>query len=560
MNAFDVRIHAIRRRPDRRRPFEVRWHGGGRARSRSFITRGLADSYRAELVRAARQGLDFSPGTGEPACWATPGPATTSWLEHAAVYAAMKWPLAAAHTRAGIADALATITPALLTQGRNRPPAAVLRTALYRHAFNPVRADADPGPPATAALAWAGHHCLPLTALADPQVTRGALEALALCLNGTRAAATTITRKRAVFHGCLGYAAELGLLEANPLDHITWRPPKSSFAVDPRSAATPAEVQAILAEVTQIRPELTAFFGCLYYAALRPAEAVALRASSCTLPSGGWGQLTLTGSLPRSARAWTGNGTPREPRGLKHRPNGAIRTVPIPPQLARLLRCHLRTFGWADDGRLFRGARGGPLSESLYGRIWHQARAAAIPEDGTGTQTARRPYDLRHAALSLWLASGAPPAEIAARAGHSVRVLLTTYAHGMPGCDQIASQQIEQALRPSVWPLAGPRKSAPMPGIPSVMRPRHSWTQRDTAGLDTSAQIRLEVCDLRKCRPGRPSPRITAPDSRSRAPVLHKPLISPDLAHHWPTAIGNGLPDRSRTRIRPGIREHRHRV
>jgi len=136
-------------------------------------------------------------------------------------------------------------------------------------------------------LAWARHHCLPLTALADPQVTRRALDALTLRLDGTRAAAATITRKRAVFHGCLGYAAELGLLEANPLDRITWKLPRSSFAVDPGSAATPAEVQAILAEVTQIRPELTAFFGCLYYAALRPAEAVALRASSCILPSRG---------------------------------------------------------------------------------------------------------------------------------------------------------------------------------------------------------------------------------------------------------------------------------
>jgi integrase len=85
------------------------------------------------------------------------------------------------------------------------------------------------------------------------------------------------------------------------------------------------------------------------------------------------------------------------------------------------------------DGHLFQGTRGGPLSESLYGRIWHRARAAAIPEDKAGTQPVRRPYDLRHAALSLWLASGAPPAEVAARAGHSVRVLLTTYAHTIPG-------------------------------------------------------------------------------------------------------------------------------
>jgi hypothetical protein len=167
MSAFDVRIHAIRRRPDRRRPFEVRWHAADRARSRSFITRGLADSYRAELICAARKGLDFSPGTGEPPSWAAPEAATISWLEHAAAYAAMKWPLAAACTRAGIADALATITPALLTPGRGAPPAAVPRAALYGHALNSARAAADPGPLAAVALGWASDHRLPLTALAE---------------------------------------------------------------------------------------------------------------------------------------------------------------------------------------------------------------------------------------------------------------------------------------------------------------------------------------------------------------------------------------------------------
>lgn len=66
MNRFDVSVHAIRRRPGRRRPFEVRWRAAGRSRSKSFITRKLADSYRAELVGAARMGLDFDPLTGEP--------------------------------------------------------------------------------------------------------------------------------------------------------------------------------------------------------------------------------------------------------------------------------------------------------------------------------------------------------------------------------------------------------------------------------------------------------------------------------------------------------------
>ena|ERR1700722_11669219 len=96
---------------------------------------------------------------------------------HLAGLRCAEWSLAAAHTRAGIADAPATITPALLTPGRGRPPAALLRAALYRQAFNPARPHTEPGPVATAVLAWARHHCLPLIALAGPQVTRHALDA-----------------------------------------------------------------------------------------------------------------------------------------------------------------------------------------------------------------------------------------------------------------------------------------------------------------------------------------------------------------------------------------------
>jgi hypothetical protein len=55
MCSFDVRVFAIRRRPGRA-AFEVWWRVAGRDRSRSFLTRALADSYRAELLRAARRG------------------------------------------------------------------------------------------------------------------------------------------------------------------------------------------------------------------------------------------------------------------------------------------------------------------------------------------------------------------------------------------------------------------------------------------------------------------------------------------------------------------------
>jgi integrase len=446
MDVFDVRVYQIRRRADRRRPFEVRWHAAGRAWSRSFLTRGLADSYRAELVRAARKGLEFGPATGEPVLWATPPVPDTTWYQHAVAYVDMKWPHLAAHSRASMAEALATVTPELTRPTANRPPAGMLRAALYGHAFNPHRRHATVDLATVKALGWLERASLPIQQLRDPRVIRLASDALAVRLDGHLAAANTIARKRAVFHSALAYAVELGLLPSSPLGQVTWKAPGAGGAVNPLTVASPAQVHAILAGVTRIRPELTAFFACLYYAALRPEEAVALRSRDLVLPPRGWGKLILTRACPRTGSAWTSTGEPYETRGLKHRPHDAIRIVPIPPVLAGLLRQHLRQFGTTSDGRLFRGTRGGQLSESVYGRTWHAARLAALGPALAATVLARRPYDLRHAALSLWLNATGAPAEVAARAGNSVRVLHTVYTHCLHGQQDAVSQQIEHAL------------------------------------------------------------------------------------------------------------------
>ena len=135
------------------------------------------------------------------------------------------------------------------------------------------------------------------------------------------------------------------------------------------------------------------------------------------------------------------------------------------------------------------------------------------PEDGTGTQPPSCPYDLRHAALSLWLASGAPPAEIAARAGHSVRVLLTIYAHCIPGCDQIASQHIEQALRPSNGPhLARKNPRRRQESRPSCVRAtaRLNGTQLDLKPPPRSGYTPVTCAIIGQG---------AAPDGRSWAPV-----------------------------------------
>ena len=386
--------------------------------------------------------------------------------------------------------------------------------------------------------------------LQNPQVTSQALDALAVRLDRRRAAVNTITRKRAVFHNALGYTVELGLLEVNPLGQFQRRPRAASTA-DPRVIASPRQVDAILKQVSRIRPELTAFFGCLYYAALRPEEAVALRRDSLTLPASGWGQLTLTAALldPPAPGPATAPHTSRAASRL--RPEGATSTVTIPPQLVSLPCWHLPAHGAAPDGRLFRGARGGPLNESLYGRIWHQACAAASISAQHAIHPVLRPYDLRHAALSLWLASGAPPAEIAARAGHSVNVLLAVYAHCIPGHDQIASRHIEQALGAGPRPAAGPPKCRDTGRIPSVMRPCHSWTQWDTAGPGTRGQDRKPARDLREHPPRRSALRTRPPDARLQPTppqAADQARSGPQLAHRKRERSAEPLPDTHQTR------------
>ena len=446
MSSFDVRVFAIRRRPGRT-AFEVRWRVAGRDKSRSFMTWALADSYRAELVRAARQGAEFDPGTGEPESWTAPEAVTVTWYRHAMAYAELKWPRLAPHSRASLADALATVTPLLTRETGRRPPEGTVRAALYGHAFNPQqRRSRAPDPGTVGTLAWLERVSLPVSQLSDPHVIRTALDGLCTRLDGSPAAANTISRKRAVFHAALGYAVELGLLPANPVEKVRWHAPRAAVAVSPAAVASPAQVRAILAQVSRVRPELAAFFSCLYYAALRPEEAVAVRREDLILPAHGRGTIILTAACPRTGTAWTSTGGPHETRGLKHRPDGTIRVVPIPSVLVRALRRHLRAHGTAPDGRLFRGTRGGMLSESVYGRAWHTARQAALGPDLAATALARRPYDLRHAALSLWLNASGEPAEVAARAGNSTRVLHEVYLHCIDGKEDLVSQRIEDAL------------------------------------------------------------------------------------------------------------------
>jgi integrase len=97
---------------------------------------------------------------------------------------------------------------------------------------------------------------------------------------------------------------------------------------------------------------------------------------------------------------------------------------------------------------LFTGARDaeGDLSDSVYGRVWASARAAALTPEEAAWPLARGPYDLRHAAVSTWLNAGVPPTQVAEWAEHSVAVLLRVYAMCIAGQEEAARQRVTLAL------------------------------------------------------------------------------------------------------------------
>lgn len=305
MLTFDVKIWSIRKRPNRAAAYQLRWRVGPQPFSKSYTLKAQADGRRSELMTALRNREQFCTETGLPSSEVLAAQSPT-WYTHAREYAAMKWPTASAKHRASIAEALATVTPRLVKDNRGAPASRILRAALYAWAFRLVRdqdgelvarIDTEDAPAdIRAALDWVSRKSVDITALNTPAVVRSALDALALKMDGTAAADNTVKRKVPVFSNCLRYAVELERLPSLPLGKVDWTAPETDDEIDFRYVPGPALARKLSDAVGKQGKRgrhLKAFFGCIYYAATRPGEAVGLRASDFTLPEEGWGQVVL---------------------------------------------------------------------------------------------------------------------------------------------------------------------------------------------------------------------------------------------------------------------------
>ncbi|ATE57499.1 tyrosine-type recombinase/integrase [Actinosynnema pretiosum] len=446
----------------RKTTYKVRWTVAGKVHTEPCSTRTLADAFRSKLLVAARDGIAFEVASGLPVTAARQAQAVEprSWFDVACEYVDTAWEDSAPRQRKTTADTLTPITLALTLTGRGRPSDQVLRAAM-RTAFNTRSRAAAKSVEIVKALDWLGRNTRMVHELADPEVFRRMLVQAEKKRDGTRASANTVRLRRSTLSSVLNHAVERKLLENNPIKEVTTKKRRTVTQVDRRSVANPVQFRTVLREVPRIGRtggKLVAFFGLLYFAGLRPEEALHLRRENLDLPprtwdqergrwvATEWGSIHLSRAAPEVGGAWTDSGLPHEERGLKHRADEDGRTVPLSSELALLLHEHLATFATEPGEFLFVAERGGRIGSSTYCRVWELARTAAFTPSVAASPIAKRPYDLRHACVSMWLNAGVEPPRVAEWAGHSVAVLMRVYAKCMDGGELAARARVQAAL------------------------------------------------------------------------------------------------------------------
>lgn len=453
---YDVRVYKTNIRQGKSSTsYHVRWRTGSRTWKSVLRKAAQADSLRSSLLAAARNGEAFSLTTGRPVSWQREE-TSVSWYAFTLDYSAAKWPYVSPNHRRGIAEALTDVTEVMLTRGDPPHSREQLRRALQTWAYSErLRSGTAPPEDLATVVRWLGTDTIPLADLgwpgSGPARVRAMLDRISRKQNGKPAAANTANRKRIVLNNAMEDACEIGVLPGNQLKSVKWVRPRTLTTVDPRVVINHGQARRFFAavEAHSLRGRrMKAFFGCLYYAALRPEEASDLRRENLvSLPEKGWGAMVLTHSVPRSGSHWTDAGKPRERRALKHRADGDTRRVPIHPELVAMLRQQLDEFGTRPHGRLFTGPRGGIITDRAYPKVFHEARADALTAREASSPLLDVPYALRHAAVSTWLNAGVAPPQVAEWAGHSVAVLLRIYAKCIAGQQDEAMRRIADATQ-----------------------------------------------------------------------------------------------------------------
>ena len=129
-------------------------------------------------------------------------------------------------------------------------------------------------------LDWCSRNTLSVRTAGEPDTLRRLRRAVTRKLDGQFSAPTVARKTRSVLWNVFEYAVQEELLSANPLTGVKWTAmPKGKRKVDKRAVPNPVQARTLLNAVREVMrsgPRLVAFFGTMYYSALRPEEAAAL--------------------------------------------------------------------------------------------------------------------------------------------------------------------------------------------------------------------------------------------------------------------------------------------
>jgi integrase len=213
----------------------------------------------------------------------------------------------------------------------------------------------------------------------------------------------TITKGLTQLSAMFRLAVKHKMVPTNPMQYVDRPTPKPSRIVRP---LTPFQVESIRA---QLKPRDPLLVSILSFAGLRPGEVLSLRWSDFDGE-----KLHVDSAISLGEERTTKT---KQARDVK---------------LIGILKAELLEFkmlaGRPSDSALIFPAKDGSFWDQSGWRNWRQ-RVFAPAAEAVGLPKETRPYDLRHSAASLFIASGANIVRVAKQMGHSPTMLLERYSH-----------------------------------------------------------------------------------------------------------------------------------
>lgn len=231
-----------------------------------------------------------------------------------------------------------------------------------------------------------------------------------------------------LLHGILGQAVRDTELEVNPCQIR-----KGGTVSNPeRQAPSLAQVHALADSVPK---RYRAMVLVAAYGGLRLGELTALSRADLTIPESELPRVRVRRAMHRLKGRWL-TGTPKSAAGA--------RSVALPEFLGPVLADHLAAFvPDRPDALVFGTKSGRPLSGANFGKTWRRVRE-------TKGQPDVHFHDLRHAAATLAVQSGATLKDTMARLGHSTPRAALIYQHTAADRDEAIAQALGAAYETQV--------------------------------------------------------------------------------------------------------------